>query len=43
LAIHVNLIANNDDLLYLDPATDPFSDGAIGANGAWNININTAI
>ena len=36
LAIHVNLIANNDDLLYLDPATDPFSDGAIGANGAWN-------
>jgi hypothetical protein len=47
LAIHVNLIANNDDLLYLNPATDPFSDGAIGAAGAWNLetqnNLTTLI
>jgi hypothetical protein len=47
LAIHLTLIANNDDLLYLDPATDPFSDGAIGAAGAWNLeaqnNLTTLI
>lgn len=36
LAIHLNLIANNDILLYTNPATDPFSDGVIGAAGAWN-------
>lgn len=36
LAIHLNLIANNDILMYLNPATDPFSDGAAGSGGAWN-------
>lgn len=47
LAIHLNLIANNDDLLYLNPATDPFSDGAAGSAGAWNAetqnNLSTVI
>lgn len=36
LAIHLNLIATTDNLIYLNPATDPFSDGAIGAAGQWN-------
>ena len=31
LALHLNLIANNDILIYLNPATDPFSDGAAGS------------
>lgn len=36
LALHLNLIANNNVLIYLNAATDPFSDGAAGSAGAWN-------
>lgn len=47
LAIHLNLIATTNNLIYLDPATDPFSDGAAGAAGAWNTeaqnNLSTVI
>jgi subtilisin-like proprotein convertase family protein len=36
LAIHLNLIANTADVIYYNPATDPYSPGATGAGGAWN-------
>jgi hypothetical protein len=36
LALHLNLIANTTDVIYYDPATDPYSPAASGAGGAWN-------
>lgn len=42
LAITLQLISNNDDLVYLDPATDPFTgneNGSIG-NNTTNANQN---
>lgn len=43
LAVKFEIIANNDLLIYLDPATDPYSDSATGAdnaNGAtWNLEL----
>ncbi len=41
--VHMSLIANTDLLIYLNPATDPFSDGAAGAAGAWNAEIETTL
>lgn len=39
LALHLNLIANNTFLLYTNPATDPYSPSSVGANGAWNLEL----
>ena len=39
LALHLNLIANNTVLLYTNAATDPFSPSSVGANGAWNLEL----
>ena len=39
LALHLNLIANNTVLLYTNPATDPYSPSSVGANGAWNLEL----
>ncbi len=39
LALHLNLIANNTVLLYTNAATDPFSPASVGANGAWNLEL----
>lgn len=36
LAINMELIGNNEDVIYTNAATDPYSDAAIGADGAWN-------
>ncbi|WP_396144370.1 reprolysin-like metallopeptidase [Flavobacterium sp.] len=35
LALHLNMI-NNTNIIYYDPATDPYSDGTAGSGGAWN-------
>lgn len=44
LAIHLNLIANNDILVYLNAATDPYSDGATGSdNDVWNLEIQNTL
>ncbi|CAM4437448.1 reprolysin-like metallopeptidase [Flavobacterium terrigena] len=32
----MQLIANTTDVIYYNPATDPYSDGATGSGGAWN-------
>jgi hypothetical protein len=37
--VHMNLIANNDDLIYLNAATDPYSDAATGSQGSWNTEL----
>ncbi len=39
LALHLNLIANTTILIYTNPATDPYSPASVGANGAWNIEL----
>ncbi|MBC9931996.1 reprolysin-like metallopeptidase [Chitinophaga qingshengii] len=36
LALHLNLIAATTNVIYYDPATDPYSDAINGAGGAWN-------
>jgi subtilisin-like proprotein convertase family protein len=36
LAIKLNIISNNNLIMYTDAATDPYSDSAAGAGGAWN-------
>ena len=44
LAIHVNLIANNASLIYLNAATDPYSNAAIGsANDVWNLELQNML
>jgi hypothetical protein len=34
LAVHFNLVANNDQIVYVDPATDPYPDSCDGTGGA---------
>ncbi len=36
LAVHLNLIPNENLIIYYDPNTDPYSPAATGAGGAWN-------
>lgn len=36
---HMNLIANNDVLIYTNAATDPYSAAATGSGGAWNTEL----
>ena len=38
-AIHMNIIAASTNVIYYNPATDPYSDGATGSNGAWNTEL----
>jgi hypothetical protein len=45
LALHLNLIANNTDVIYVDPATDPYSIPSIGNgnNPTWNLELQTTL
>ena len=47
LSVHLNIIANNDLIIYTNPVTDPYSDASAGADGLWNgelqINLNNVI
>lgn len=38
-AIHMNIIAASTNVIYYNPATDPYSDGDIGSEGAWNLEL----
>lgn len=39
LAVKLLLIANTTSVIYLDAATDPYSDAAAGSAGAWNAEV----
>ena len=41
MAIHFNIIANNDLVIYTNPNTDPYSNGDLGSDGAWNQELQT--
>lgn len=38
-AIHMNIVAASTNVIYYNPATDPYSNGTTGSNGAWNAEL----
>ncbi len=43
LAIKLVLVANNIDVVYTNPSTDPYSNASVGADGAWNQEVQTTL
>lgn len=43
LAVRLELIANNDDVIYTNAATDPYSNPGSGADGAWNVEVQNTL
>lgn len=43
LALHLNLIPTTTDVIYYNPATDPYSPAGTGAAGAWNGELQTTL
>jgi subtilisin-like proprotein convertase family protein len=43
LAVKLVLITNNTDIIYLDSATDGYSDPTAGADGAWNLELQNKL
>ncbi|EJL63826.1 zinc-dependent metalloprotease [Flavobacterium sp. CF136] len=43
LAVQLTLIANNDDVIYTDAVTDPYSNAPTGVNGAWNLQVQQTL
>jgi subtilisin-like proprotein convertase family protein len=41
LAVKLNIIANDNLIIYTNAATDPYSDATAGADGAWNQELQT--
>ncbi|WP_130736331.1 reprolysin-like metallopeptidase [Flavobacterium sp. J27] len=39
----MQLIANTTDVIYYNPATDPYSDAAAGSGGAWNGELGSTL
>lgn len=39
--VHLNLIANNDVIIYTSASSDPYSAATAGAGGAWNQELQT--
>ena len=35
----INIIANNNLVIYTNASTDPYSAGAAGSGGAWNAEL----
>ncbi|ESU23714.1 hypothetical protein FEDK69T_11180 [Flavobacterium enshiense DK69] len=43
LGLHLNLISQSTNVFYYNPATDPYSDAATGAAGAWNTQLQNTL
>jgi hypothetical protein len=43
LALHLNLVAQSTNVIYYDPATDPYSAAATGSGGAWNAELQNTL
>ncbi|TRX34111.1 T9SS type A sorting domain-containing protein [Flavobacterium sp. ZT3R18] len=43
LALKLEIIANNNLIVYTNAATDPYSDATAGANGAWNLELQSTL
>ncbi|MGO4773722.1 reprolysin-like metallopeptidase [Flavobacterium sp. W22_SRS_FK3] len=43
LAVELLIIANNLDVIYTDGTTDPYSNANVGANGAWNLEVQKTL
>ncbi|PWA11733.1 zinc-dependent metalloprotease [Flavobacterium laiguense] len=43
LALKLEIIANNNLVVYTDAATDPYSDAAAGSDGAWNLELQSTL
>ncbi|APY10810.1 hypothetical protein BWZ22_05970 [Seonamhaeicola sp. S2-3] len=43
MAITFELVANNDQLIYTDPSTDPYSNASVGAEGSWSSEVQSTI
>jgi chitodextrinase len=41
--VHMNLIANDDLVIYTSASTDPYSAATAGAAGSWNQELQTAL
>ncbi|MBK9225440.1 MAG: hypothetical protein IPO23_13950 [Flavobacterium sp.] len=39
----MNLISNNDLVIYTSASSDPYSAASTGANGAWNQELQTTL
>lgn len=42
-AIHMNIVAATTNVIYYNPATDPYSDAATGSAGAWNAELQNTL
>lgn len=43
LAIHMNIVSQSTNVIFYNPATDPYSDATTGANGAWNTELQNTL
>jgi subtilisin-like proprotein convertase family protein len=43
LALKLEIIANNNLIVYTNAATDPYSDATAGADGAWNLELQSTL
>jgi chitodextrinase len=41
--VHMNLISNNDLIIYTNASTDPYSNAGTGAGGAWNQELQSTL
>ena len=41
--VHMNLIANNDLVIFTSATTDPYDDATAGAGGTWNQQLQTTL
>jgi chitodextrinase len=41
--VHMNLISNNDLVIYTSASSDPYSAASTGSNGAWNQELQTTL